>query len=595
MTGTPRHARAGLARTAVALVVAWLVVGGIAQPARHDRALAAAGAAQTTPTTEAAMELQPDADLGPTAPDSVVEFSVVLRQPDGEAARRFLASLHDPASPNYRRYLTPAEFGQQFGPTNDAIDVVVAWLAARGFAIDPAPAQRTALTVRGRVGAVNEAFAVTLHDRLDELSRPYRAPDRDPRIPGPLSTHISAVAALDTRPEEPASVPMLPAIPGGFLDAEMAARAFEIEELHDQGIHGEGQSIGIVSFDTFDDADVAAFDRLTDTAARGGGPPPAVERVRLTGARTEPGGGEGEVNLDIDVIRTIAPRARIINYEGRNGGGFAPIMREIIERGDVDIVSISWGRCERKKDAGTLAADDAEFRAAAAIGISVFVASGDHGAHDCRFFPYPASNPMYRDLGLSLSAPGSEDVILVGGTYLSVGADGTYAEEAGWEDPLIGWATGGGLSEVYERPAWQVGAGVDNEFSTGMRQGPDVAGPADPDSGWFVVYAGPGDDAPGATISGGTSASAPFWAASMLLARQLAEQAGASASGTSQLGALGPLLYQLSASAPAGALFHDVVRGGNLHHNATPGWDYATGLGSPRVGPLARAIVESLR
>jgi kumamolisin len=316
--------------------------------------------------------------------------------------------------------------------------------------------------------------------------------------------------------------------------------------------------------------------------------------VRLRGAATEPGDGSGEVNLDIDVVRAIAPMAQIINYESPNAA-FGPVIRRIVDDGDVDIVSISWGICERKLSKSDRAGDDAEFAAAAAVGISIFVASGDHGAHDCRFWPVPRNNPRYRDLEVSLTAPGSGDVILVGGTYLSVTANGDYYGEAGWEDALTGWGTGGGLSQLYDRPSWQTGAGVQNEFSNGMRQGPDVAGPADSDSGFLVVYTPPNDNEFAYTALGGTSAAAPFWAASMVLARQLAESQNVDAPGFARLGQLGPLLYELSAASEPGALFHDVVRGGNLLYNATPGWDYATGLGSPRVGPLARAIVDRLR
>ena len=121
-----------------------------------------------------------------------------------------------------------------------------------------------------------------------------------------------------------------------------------------------------------------------------------------------------------------------------------------------------------------------------------------------------------------------------------------------------------------------------------MRQVPDVAGPADPASGFYVVYTEPGQGLVSGQV-GGTSAAAPFWAASMALTRQLAGQRG-----IDSLGALGPTLYAISAEQPAGAVLHDVIRGGNLLHEATPGWDYATGLGSPRVSPLANAIVEYL-
>jgi kumamolisin len=86
---------------------------------------------------------------------------------------------------------------------------------------------------------------------------------------------------------------------------------------------------------------------------------------------------------------------------------------------------------------------------------------------------------------------------------------------------------------------------------------------------------------------GGTSAAAPFWAASMLLTQQLAESEG-----VDSIGPLGPVLYQIAAEQETGAVFHDVIRGGNLLYSAGPGWDYSTGLGTPRVAPLARAIVD---
>ncbi|MDL2334853.1 MAG: hypothetical protein QFC55_02330 [Chloroflexota bacterium] len=76
----------------------------------------------------------------------------------------------------------------------------------------------------------------------------------------------------------------------------------------------------------------------------------------------------------------------------------------------------------------------------------------------------------------------------------------------------------------------------------------------------------------------------------MLLTQQLAKNEGVAA-----LGPLAPVLYQLSTEQPAGAVFHDVIRGGNLLYSAAQGWDYSTGLGTPRVAPLARAIVDLLK
>ncbi|MEO6350865.1 MAG: hypothetical protein ABIP53_09455 [Candidatus Limnocylindrales bacterium] len=148
---------------------------------------------------------------------------------------------------------------------------------------------------------------------------------------------------------------------------------------------------------------------------------------------------------------------------------------------------------------------------------------------------------------------------------------------------------GGGLSGLYARPSWQQGFGVDNAESNGMRQLPDVAAAADPTSGFAIEYTEPAAGGLTSATVGGTSAATPLWAAAMVLVRQLAES-----SGIDGLGVLGPTLYEIAAEQAPGAVFHDVIRGGNLLHEASPGWDYATGLGTPRVGPLANAIVEFL-
>jgi kumamolisin len=234
-------------------------------------------------------------------------------------------------------------------------------------------------------------------------------------------------------------------------------------------------------------------------------------------------------------------------------------------------------------------AEQREFAAAFAAGISVFTSSGDDAAYDCRRVKV-SDNPFERDLSPGVDWPSaSPNVISVGGTFLSIRQDGTYLEEAGWEEPLGGGGGGGGLSALIQRPDWQFGTGVDNAASNGMRQVPDVAGPADPTSGFVITYTDPDDGLVTGRI-GGTSAAAPFWAASMLLTQQLAAREGVAG-----LGPLGPVLYQVSAEQPTGAVFHDVIRGGNLLYSAGPGWDYSTGLGTPRVAPLARAIIDLLK
>jgi kumamolisin len=217
-----------------------------------------------------------------------------------------------------------------------------------------------------------------------------------------------------------------------------------------------------------------------------------------------------------------------------------------------------------------------------AAGISMFTASGDHGAYDCwqsdpsdhrETVDFPSANP---------------NNVAVGGTQLSVRTDGTYLSEAGWEDYLSTGGSGGGNNPVEPRPSWQVGKGVDNEFSNGKRQSPDVSASAAVDSPYQIFYSRPGEDGQWSHVYG-TSAAAPFWAGSMLLIRQLAQQQG-----VGKLGFVTPMLYAIANSDQGSAVFHDVTRGGNLRHPAGPGWDYATGLGSPDVTALAGAIVQYL-
>jgi kumamolisin len=212
-----------------------------------------------------------------------------------------------------------------------------------------------------------------------------------------------------------------------------------------------------------------------------------------------------------------------------------------------------------------------------AAGINHFVASGDWGAYTCW-------NQNKADHRPSVDIPSCTPyTIAVGGTYLSVREDGTYFEETGWEDFLTVGGTGGGLSPADPRPPWQVGPGVENEYSNGNRQCPDVAAAGDGDTGYRVFFQGV------PITVGGTSASAPFWAGATALIQQYVEEQG-----RGPLGYLNPILYRLADREETDAYFNDVVRGGNLLHNATPGWDYATGIGSPKVDALARAIADEL-
>ncbi|MBA2358256.1 MAG: S8/S53 family peptidase [Actinobacteria bacterium] len=546
-------------RGLLALAVAGLVVSA------GSAALRSGGEAAQPPAA------QLDRALGATHPAAIVEASLVLRREE-RALRSYLAAVADPASPRFRRYLGAAALGERFGPSAAQLQGVRRAVEAAGLRVSAEYPQRTALGIRGTAADVGRFLHTSFVERVDPAGHRYRVPAHPARVPAALARTVLAVSGLSTKP-----LPVPADVPGGGLGPKDSRAAYNVKPLHDLGIDGKGQTIAILSFDTFEQSDVAAFDKAFGIPADS----PAVEKVRVKGGVPVPGSGETEVDLDIDVIRGIAPRAQILNYEAPNAiSNFADLFDKIVADGRTDIVSVSWGICDSGFDAHPdRLRIERSIEAAVARGISIFVASGDAGAYDCQRF-------MPEDHRLTVNFPSSTpNVIAVGGTLLSVRSNGSYLEEAGWEDVLGNGGGGGGLSPANPRPAWQKDVpGIANKFSNGRRQVPDVAASADPDSGWFIVVDGK------QSSSGGTSAAAPFWAASMLLIGQYAEREGAG-----KLGFVGPALYELARTERPFPPFHDVTRGGNRYYNAGPGWDYSTGLGTPDVWNLARDFVAYLK
>jgi kumamolisin len=513
-----------------------------------------------------------------------IDLTLALAMPGAGALHRLARDVRDPRSPEYGRYLTAAELGARFGLSLGEIGRVRRALETAGFQVLGGSPQRTALHARGRAALVSAFFGVSLHDFATPEGLRYHAPSSEPIVPAELEGAVASVLGLSSEPA--ARRPR--AVPADGLRPIDAGQAYGIEPLWRQGIRGEGQTVAVVSFDSFRDEDIAEYDRFAGIEDA-----PAVRRVRIRGGAPL-GRNAIEVSLDIEVVRAIAPGARIVSYEAPNSILYWPeLLGQIVADGEADVVSVSWGNCEPAVDEAVRAAAERELELLAAQGISVFVASGDRGAYDC-FDPRDVTLPENR-LEVTDWPASSPHVVAVGGTRLSVRQNGAYLAEEGWEDAVSWSGTGGGLSSSVPRPAWQRGPGVLNKDSNGMRQVPDVAGPADCDSAFFIVYplVSRQGDVQGVRQGPhgcGTSAAAPFWAAVAALLRDYAGRDGAG-----EPGFLGPVLYDLAAAEQPYPPFHDVMRGGNLKWNAAPGWDYATGLGSPDVWNLARDLVAYLR
>jgi kumamolisin len=279
----------------------------------------------------------------------------------------------------------------------------------------------------------------------------------------------------------------------------------------------------------------------------------------------DPSGPDGEVELDVEVAGALAAGARITVYFAPNTDqGFLDALTSAAHDATHEprVISLSWGGPEPTWTAQARAALDSAAEDAASLGITVLAAAGDQGASDGEppgqlAVDFPASSPH---------------VLACGGTRLVL-AGGRLGSEQVWNDLAHGeGATGGGVSATFPRPAFQATTNVPSLPNGFAGRGvPDVAGDADPETGYSVLVDG------SEVVLGGTSAVAPLWAA--LIAR--ANQALART-----LGLAAPLLYAPAAA----ATFHDVTVGSNGHYDAGPGWDPCTGLGTPDGAALLAAL-----
>jgi kumamolisin len=279
----------------------------------------------------------------------------------------------------------------------------------------------------------------------------------------------------------------------------------------------------------------------------------------ISGATNAYGDSAGEyveVMLDLAVIGGMAPGCQMHCYMAPNtDAGFeAAISQAITDK--MDVISISWGGPEDAWSAAALSAMNTLFQKAAAAGITVTCAAGDNGSSDGesgQHVDFPASSPY---------------VLACGGTSLPSLSPTT---EVVWNDGANGGATGGGVSADYPLPAYQAAAGVPGGKKRGV---PDVAGNADPNTGWLVSI-----DAGSNAVIGGTSAVAPMWAA---IAAYLAQSLG------KNVGQIATLLYSL----PAGCM-RDITSGNNGTYIAKSGYDCCTGQGVPVVQKLLASLAPS--
>jgi len=453
-------------------------------------------------------------------------------------------------------------------------DRLIGWARDHGLAVRWR-AGATWAFVEGTGAAMARAFGVDVHDYRGKRSQVFYASPQQPGIPAAVREEVTALGRiLGYTPHRNADRWQLPLeVPGQGLTPPALLRAYNIAPMREAGCTGKGVTVVVFAFDGFDHTDL---DQFADTFA--------LPRFTPDVVGGQPQSRRGEATMDLQAIHAIAPGAKKVLVNARptvEGDGayekIAAMMEDADRRypGAVWSLSIGWG-CDKLITAADLVPVRAALAAAQKNGTTAFDASGDLAGLECKGGEEWSAPPHEDNIGLDAVASMPE-MTSVGGTTLSTDDTGAWLEETAWFDSPLSQGTAGGVSALYDRPAWQAGVKLDQ--GAGRRLTPDISAVADPFTGVKIVFNQQ------VVVSGGTSVSAPLWAGIAAVINEYLTQRGATA-----LGDLNPLLYRAAEGARLPA-FHDVVRGGNAVYDAAPGYDLVTGLGTPDVDNLAKVLL----
>lgn len=496
----------------------------------------------------------------------------------------------------------PAELQKSYAADVTDRERLVAWLKAQGFKITQVSKDGTSVYARATVDQIEKSLSVNMV-RVTRDGVTYTAAQNAPSLPADVGKAVHAVIGLQpfrqahkqSRIAVPARGNRLSLLAGGGsakkgrarkakagkatgLDRAAAGPSPNIQNAppylvgevlkaynaNGLTVTGKGQTIAILIDTVPKSADLKAFWKANKVAASA----TRIEEVNVKGGHLPV--PEGEESLDVEWASGIAPGAKVRVYATGSLSfvdldlALDRIIADLPSQPGMRQLSISLGLGETYMGgpAGEVKTQHMKFLRLAAAGVNVFVSSGDagsnpdetgHGSTGPTQVEYESSDPS---------------VIGVGGTTLTLAANGTVASETAWN------SGGGGQSVFFARPAWQKGAGI---HSGSHRLVPDVSLTADPNQGAFLVLHGK------VVQIGGTSWSAPVWAGFCALMNEARIKAQKPA-----LPFLNPLIYPLSGT----ACFRDIKSGSNGAFAAGPGYDMVTGVGVPNVKELIRVLTH---
>ncbi len=465
-------------------------------------ALVAAGASYASP-------LQPSnatpLDGGTTAPATPMTVSIVLKVQNPEALDLFIASTVTPGSPNFRKFLSVAQFRQRFAPSNAQIKRVTDYLQHQGITVNEVYGNNLVISATGTADQFSQVFATTMHDYVDRRGRHFHRPDRRPTPPSTLQDLVLYVAGLSTesaafRPHStnaktrraalgekmpnvvmPSGNSTATGVPGSFTTGDVANN-YGVNPLYAQGITGKGMTVGIVTLANFIPDDAYQYWSQIGLSVK----PNRITQVHVDGGgELSSDAGSGETSLDVEQSGGLAPGAKIVVYDAPNtDAGFIDVFYKAVSDNVADTLSVSWGGSEIYNFEVPGISNDtlAEFEVihqvmaeAAAQGISTFAASGDDGAYDTNTNqPYPNFSKI-----LTVDSPASDPyIVAAGGTtvpadiqakhgVVHVATEQVWGEDY-WNPYLVAnygpsmmdyyfsGGGGGGVSIYWPTPAYQL-------------------------------------------------------------------------------------------------------------------------------------------
>jgi len=571
---------------------------------------------------------QPQFDQGLASPDLKLSLITLMlkKTPEQQAdLDQLLNGLQDRTSPLYHQWLTPEQYADRFGVSQNDIDKIAAWLEAGAFQVQLVSRGRDHIVFSGTAGQVEQALHTQIH-RYMVNGEQHFANAAAPEIPQVLADLVIGFRGLHDfmpKPSPRRSLASSRRVAGAgprpdavdsnsgitYLAPDDLAAIYNVNALYSLGWYGSGQRIAIAGGSDIDASDIEAFQKLFNLPVHD---PQQILATPSPDPRKDPD-GMGEADLDIEWSGAIARNAQIW-YVYSVDPFYSAVFA--IDNVVAPVLSTSFGLCELRFMADDVASLHEESRKAASLGITWVASSGDSGAAGCEDQNGPLAFATTR---MSVPIPASlPEVTSVGGTEFnegngsywsstvgpSLGTAFGYIPEQAWNDenrilqalaqapfPIIktmgggGFAAGGGgVSVWFGKPQWQTGPGVPND---GARDVPDVALTASNFHDPYFVFTG------GQTmLVGGTSASAPVFAGMVALLNQYL--VGTGVQSQPGLGNMNPMLYYL---AQYNGVFHDITVGGNqvpcmpgstqdcpasgvYGYSAGPGYDLATGLGS---------------